>query len=35
MITKRASHNYAEALRQPHVITGYFKAPHVRYVLDE
>ncbi|MDQ1032917.1 hypothetical protein QF035_010499 [Streptomyces umbrinus] len=21
--------------RQPHVITGYFKAPHVRYILDE
>ncbi|MEV6130252.1 transposase [Streptomyces violaceusniger] len=21
--------------RQPHVVTGYFKAPHVRYILDE
>ncbi|MFE2937075.1 MULTISPECIES: IS630 family transposase [unclassified Streptomyces] len=21
--------------RQPHIVTGYFKAPHVRYVLDE
>lgn len=21
--------------RQPHIITGYFKAPHVRYTLDE
>ncbi|WP_221939406.1 IS630 family transposase [Streptomyces benahoarensis] len=21
--------------RQPHIVTGYFKTPHVRYVLDE
>ncbi|MFB7600689.1 transposase [Streptomyces sp. NPDC056160] len=21
--------------RQPHVVTGYFRAPHVRYILDE
>ncbi|MFB7600148.1 IS630 family transposase [Streptomyces sp. NPDC056160] len=21
--------------RQPHAVTGYFKAPHVRYILDE
>ncbi|MFD9544909.1 IS630 family transposase [Streptomyces sp. NPDC060022] len=21
--------------RRPHIITGYFKAPHVRYILDE
>jgi transposase len=21
--------------RQPHIINGYFKAPHVRYILDE
>ncbi|MCQ0023421.1 IS630 family transposase [Streptomyces somaliensis DSM 40738] len=21
--------------RQPHIVTGYFKAPHVRYILDE
>jgi hypothetical protein len=20
---------------QPYVVTGYFKAPHVRYILDE